>query len=136
MSLIVIVGLTIGSWGAWRAGGTGADSRHAGPVLVLPATRHDLGTVGENAPLAARFAVRNAGRRRLVIRRQNGGCCGEPESNQALIVAPGGSAELVTTVEAGAHWGKVEKRVAYATNDPARPQFELVLIADVRDGGP
>jgi len=141
ISLIVIVGMTIGSWGAagWvpcRAGNSCADSHHAGPVAVLPTTHRDLGMVRENAPLVARFEVRNDGNRRLVIRRQNAGCCGEAESNQVLIVPPGCSAELVTMVEVGVHSGRVEKSVAYATNDPARPQFALVLSADIRHSRP
>ena len=98
-----------------------------GPHLVISATRCNLGMVSANQSLVARFVLRNTGDGRLIVRRDNGACCGQQDDT--IIVQPGDTTELVIEFESTGQLGPLEKSFSYATNDRASPRFQLVVSA-------
>jgi hypothetical protein len=134
--LAAIAGVAIGRCAAvaWVASQAGAGSTNGGgtyPRLVLLTKRCELGTVATGAPIEASFAIRNDGGRRLVVRREQGTCCGAMEQDGVIIVNPGCSTNLSVKIDTGGQWGRLEKAVTYTTNDPAFPLFELTVAADI-----
>ena len=134
ITVFAAAGVAMAAWAAaaWIASDL-IDQRIHGrrtrPEIVLEANHCDLGTVPGDVPLVARFAVRNEGGRRLVVRRESGACCGQTDTNDAILVMPGDSAELVATIDAAGQRGRLEKRLSYTTNDAALPRFELAVSA-------
>jgi hypothetical protein len=78
--------------------------------------------VGE---VAAQFAVRNAGQRRLVIQLVRRACC-EP-AVEPLVLAPGQSGALTVRVAAADLMRQGEHRQAVTTNDPRQPEIWLTM---------
>lgn len=132
--LPLLVVLLFGVWlpsrwlSAWPGRGH-ADS--ISPQVVLARTQRDSGTVRQGAVLHATFPIVNAGTRRLIVREEGAGCCGQSTQPAPIIVPPGGSTDLALELDTGRYDGRVEHIVHYATNDPQRPRFTLQLNAIV-----
>ncbi len=132
--LLVLCALLLGAWSSsrwlparvWRdrAGSTS-------PLVVLSCTQRDLGTLHQGDLRRAEFSISNAGGRRLVLRELGTGCCGGSTNPPPVIVPPGGSADLVVPIDASRWHGRMRHTVHYATNDPQRPHFALVVEANV-----
>jgi hypothetical protein len=101
------------------------------PRLALDATRHDFGRVLPDARSFHRFRLTNAGGAPLKILglHPSCGCTSTVLGKDAL--APGESTELEVTFNAVGLRGPARKSVVIATNDPARPNQELFIDADV-----
>jgi hypothetical protein len=104
----------------------------------VPIAAYDFGDVYKGEVISQVFLIRNEGDAELRIESATAGCgCSVVDSDR--VVAPGqvGKAELqVNTVSQA---GQISKIATLNTNDPARPNIVLTLIANVLtsgDGGP
>lgn len=103
-----------------------------GPIAVLPETQRDVGAVSAGVVLGARFSVKNAGTRRLVIERESEECCDEPSERRRIVVPPGVSGVIEVQVDTNRWYGEMRHVVHYTTNDPSRPRFTLTLHGEVQ----
>jgi len=101
------------------------------PNVVLSSTERDLGTVHQGAVLRATFRIANAGTRRLILRKEGAGCCGQSTRPREIILPPGGSKDLTLEVDTARWHGRMQQTVRYVTNDPRRPRFALQVNATV-----
>ena len=81
--------------GSFEIGTTNHEQR---PIAVLKRTEWDFGTVSAGPTLRAAFPVRNAGNRRLILREHSRSCDCVSAARPSIIVQPGESVELVTTL--------------------------------------
>ena len=130
--LPLLVALLFGVWlssrwlSAWPGRGH-ADS--ISPQVVLPYAERDLGTIRQGAVLSATFPIANAGTRRLILREEGAGCCGQSTRPPAIIVPPGGSTDLTLELDTRRYDGRLEHTVRYVTNDPRCPRIALHVSA-------
>jgi hypothetical protein len=81
---------------------------------------------GGEGDVAADFNVRNAGRRRLIVRLFKRACC-DPPGPETLMLAPGQTGTLTVRAPAADLLNRGEFRQAVTTNDPRRPEVWLTL---------
>jgi len=132
--LPLLVALLFGVWlsSRWlsaRPGRGHADS--ISPRVVLWSTQRDLGTVRQDGVLRVPFPIANAGARRLILREEGAGCCGQSTSPPPIIVPPGESTDLPLALDTGRYDGRAEHTVHYVTNDPRCPRIALHVRAIV-----
>ena len=129
-SVGIIGGLcaTLGAPAAWALPGTSAAGPR--PVIDIPQTTQDGGTVEEGTVAQFRFTVANRGQADLVIA-QVKPSCGCTVSKWEHTLKPG--AELVVEARMNTEYfrGSVAKHLTVISNDPARPQIELTITAQV-----
>ena len=101
------------------------------PKVVLAYTQRDLGTACQGAVLRATFPIANAGTRRLILREEGAGCCGQSTRPREIILPPGGSEDITLDVDTAPWHGRMQHTVRYVTNDPRRPRFALQVNATV-----
>jgi hypothetical protein len=109
-------------------GGTGA-----APQVAVSPTGYDFGPIGPE-PVTTVFTVRNEGDGPLQIESVSTSCGCTTAQIEAQTIAPGTSAALTVTFDPQAHAGSVGQFVRYVylrTDDPARPEVELEIRADV-----
>jgi hypothetical protein len=99
-------------------------------TLQLSSEVKDFGTVTPDQHLHGSFSIQNTGSRRLILHQDGASCCGQP-APKPLIVPPGQTATVPVDVRAPTEPGLFEKPLAFTTNDPGRPRFELVIRAVV-----
>lgn len=103
----------------------------ANATALTERTEWDFGEIRSGGVAEAAFEIRNAGRRRLILRKANGDCdcvsTGEPE----IVVEPGGCRTVVARLDTKKVAGPVKIGVHYQTNDPRRPRLSLFCLANV-----
>jgi hypothetical protein len=103
----------------------------AGPVIQIVEKIKDFGTVPKGEKIKAVFEVRNTGKAPLEIS-QVRPTCGCTVANFDRTIAPGGSGKVEAEVDTTGFAGPISKAVLVFSNDPAAPQTNLVIKADVR----
>jgi len=101
------------------------------PKVVLRCAQRDLGTIRQGTVLRATFPIANAGTRRLILRKEGAGCCGQSTRPPKIILPPGGSKDITLDVDTAQWHGRMQHTVRYVTNDPRRPLFALQVNATV-----
>ncbi len=101
------------------------------PVIDVPEKIKDFGTVPKGEKLRATFDVRNTGKAALEIS-QVRPTCGCTVANFDRTIAPGTTGKVVAEVDTTGFSGPISKVVLVFCNDPATPQLNLVIKADVR----
>ena len=101
------------------------------PVVDIVKKIQDFGTVPKGEKIKAAFDVRNTGQAPLEIN-QVRPTCGCTVVNFTRTIPPGGSGTINADVDTSAYTGPISKAVLVFTNDPATPQVNLVIKADVR----
>ena len=101
------------------------------PVIEIAQKVQDFGTVPKGDKIHATFEVRNTGKAPLEIS-QVRPTCGCTVANFDRTVAPGATGKVVAEVDTTGFSGPVSKAVLVFSNDPATPQVNLVIKADVR----
>lgn len=101
----------------------------ARPVVVLPETEHHLGSIRPDAVTRVEFAVKNAGSRRLILRKKEDACCGGTRPSEPVFIEPGDSCALEIALDVRGRRGEIRKTIRYATNDPNLPSFSLTVSA-------
>jgi hypothetical protein len=101
------------------------------PVIEIVEKIKDFGTVPKGDKIHATFEVRNTGKAPLEIS-QVRPTCGCTVANFDKIVAPGTSGKIMAEVDTTGFSGPISKAVLVFCNDPATPQVNLVIKAEVR----
>jgi hypothetical protein len=91
----------------------------------------DFGQVAKGEKLKAVFEVRNTGTAPLEISSVRP-TCGCTVANFDKTVAPGATGKIEAEVDTTAFSGPIAKSVLVFSNDPANPQVNLVIKAEVR----
>jgi hypothetical protein len=104
----------------------------SGPHITFDKEVHDFGPVPYGATVEGEFVVKNTGEGTLIIKNIEAdcGCTRTVVGSQEL--SQGGESRIVAKFETtGLKPGKKQKHVRVHSNDPARPNVELTLLADV-----
>lgn len=125
-----IAGLCAALWATPSWALPGASAGGPRPVIEMPATSQDGGTVEEGTVAQFRFAVANRGQVDLEIT-QVKPSCGCTVSKWDHTVKPGAQAVIEAHMNTEYFRGSVAKHLTVISNDPARPQVELTITARV-----
>jgi hypothetical protein len=101
------------------------------PVINIVEKIKDFGTVAKGEKVHATFEVRNVGKAPLEIT-QVRPTCGCTVANFDRTILPGGTGKIAADVDTTGFSGPISKAVLVFSNDPATPQVNLVIKADVR----
>ncbi|MGD1148757.1 MAG: DUF1573 domain-containing protein [Thermoanaerobaculaceae bacterium] len=101
------------------------------PVIEIAEKIKDFGTVPKGDKIHATFEVRNTGKASLEIS-QVRPTCGCTVASFDQTIAAGGTGKVVAEVDTTGFSGPISKAVLVFCNDPATPQVNLVIKADVR----
>jgi hypothetical protein len=101
------------------------------PVINIVEKIKDFGTVAKGEKVHATFEVRNVGKAPLEIT-QVRPTCGCTVANFDRTIPPGGTGKIAADVDTTGFSGPISKAVLVFSNDPATPQVNLVIKADVR----
>lgn len=91
----------------------------------------DFGTVPKGEKITAVFDVKNSGKAPLQIN-QVRPTCGCTVASFDHSIPPGGTGKIEARVDTSAFSGPISKAVLVFSNDPATPQVNLVIKAEVR----
>lgn len=103
----------------------------AQPVIDVVEKIKDFGTVPKGDKIRATFDVRNTGKAPLEIT-QVRPTCGCTVASFDRTIPPGGTGKIAAEVDTTGFSGPISKAVLVFSNDPATPQVNLVIKADVR----
>jgi len=101
------------------------------PVIDITEKIKDFGTVAKGEKLRAVFEVRNTGNAPLEVT-QVRPTCGCTVASFDHTIPPGGTGKITAEVDTTGFSGPVSKAVLVFSNDPATPQVNVVIKADVR----
>ena len=101
------------------------------PVIDIVEKIKDFGTVAKGEKIRAVFDVRNTGKAPLEVT-QVRPTCGCTVASFDHTIPPGGTGKITAEVDTTGFSGPVSKAVLVFSNDPATPQVNLVIKADVR----
>ncbi|HEY7409496.1 MAG TPA: DUF1573 domain-containing protein [Vicinamibacteria bacterium] len=101
------------------------------PSITVEPARFDFGRVLVRRVVHKDFTVRNHGGADLVIEDVSTTCGCAAALPDRTVVAPGTATPLRVSLDTEASPGRVTRRVRLRSNDPRRPEVELVLEATV-----
>jgi len=101
------------------------------PAIDVVEKIKDFGTVPKGDKIRATFDVRNTGKAPLEIT-QVRPTCGCTVASFDRTIPPGGTGKIAAEVDTTGFSGPISKAVLVFSNDPATPQVNLVIKADVR----
>ena len=101
------------------------------PTIDIPAKIKDFGTVPKGEKIKAVFDVRNTGTAPLELT-QVRPTCGCTVTSFDHNIQPGATGHVVADVDTSAFNGPISKAVLVYSNDPATPQVNLVIKAEVK----
>ncbi len=101
------------------------------PVIDIAEKVKDFGIVSKGEQIQAVFEVKNKGQANLEIS-QVRPTCGCTVAEFDKTIPPGGAGKIRANVDTAAFNGPISKAVLVFTNDPATPQSNLVIKAEVR----
>jgi hypothetical protein len=101
------------------------------PVIDIPNKIQDFGMVAKGEKIRATFEVRNTGKAPLEVT-QVRPTCGCTVANFDRTIAPGATGKVMAEVDTTGFSGPISKAVLVFSNDPATPQVNLVIKAEVR----
>lgn len=100
------------------------------PKLVAAEPIKDLGIIAKGEKASYDFAIRNEGDAPLQIQEVRA-ACGCTVASYDKEIAPGQAGKIGVTVDTATFNGAIAKGVTVYTNDPATPQIELTIKAQV-----
>lgn len=113
------------------AQGTAATSESAAkPKAVAVEPIKDVGFVPKGEMASHEFQIRNEGDSPLEVREVRA-ACGCTVADYDHVIAPGQTGKVRVTVDTATFNGPIAKGVTVFTNDPATPQMELTIRANV-----
>lgn len=125
-SLVLAITLTLG------VGAISADqAEKPAPAAVALEMIKDFGVVNKGQRVTHEFQIRNDGAAVLQITEVRPSC-GCTVADFDKTVAPGETGKVKATVDTRNFKGGIAKSVRVYTNDPANPQIDLVIKANVR----
>jgi hypothetical protein len=108
--------------------GAGSEAK---AVMEIAEKVKDFGLVSKGEKLKAVFEVKNTGAAPLEISSVRP-TCGCTVASFDKLIQPGGTGKIEAEVDTTAFSGPIAKSVLVFTNDPASPQVNLVIKAEVR----
>jgi hypothetical protein len=104
-----------------------------GPVPIIDVVEKvkDFGVISKGEQIQAVFEVKNKGQAPLEIS-QVRPTCGCTVADFDKTVPPGGTGKVRANVDTSAFNGPITKAVLVFSNDPATPQLNLVIKAEIR----
>lgn len=105
-------------------------SKHT--AVSVPVTLHDFGQVTAGEVLQTRFAVKNDGDRRLLLRQRKTSCECISGTSRPMIIEPGASTIITATLDTEKLQGAYQMELHYTTSAPNLPNFTLIVRATVR----
>lgn len=109
----------------------GGSPAWAAPVLNLPETVYNFGTVFQGETVHHTFAFSNGGDAPLTIDKVNSSCGCTAALASARTLAPKAAGELKTSFDSTRFRGEVSKIVYLYTNDPVRPMVQMEIKGKV-----
>jgi hypothetical protein len=100
------------------------------PKAVAAEPIKDIGFVAKGEKAAYDFAIRNEGDAPLQIQEVRA-ACGCTVADYDKVIAPGQTGKVRVSVDTATFNGAIAKGVTVFTNDPATPQMELTIRAQV-----
>lgn len=100
------------------------------PKAVATEPIKDIGLVAKGEKAAYDFAIRNEGDAPLQIQEVRA-ACGCTVADYDKVIAPGKTGKVRVSVDTATFSGAIAKGVTVFTNDPATPQMELTIRAQV-----
>jgi uncharacterized protein DUF1573 len=100
------------------------------PKAVATEPVKDLGFVAKGEKAAYDFTIRNEGNAPLQIQEVRA-ACGCTVADYDKVIAPGKGGKIRVSVDTSTFSGPIAKGVTVYTNDPATPQMELTIRAQV-----
>ena len=101
-----------------------------GPQLIFENPAHDFGTVFDTTPLVTKFKFTNKGKAKLTINAINTGCGCTAAKLPKNDYEPGESGEIEITYSPKGS-GKQQRAMNVTSNDPAQPNYQLSIAANV-----
>lgn len=108
------------------------------PKIVVSKMQHDFGEIKKGKLAEYSFSFKNEGAAELQITNVQPGC-GCTTSDYTKVVAPGQEGKITLSVHTENFIGTIAKSAQVFTNDPAQPQFNLLMsmnIIEERVAGP
>jgi uncharacterized protein DUF1573 len=101
------------------------------PKAVVPEPIHDFGTIEKTVKLSHDFEIRNEGQAPLLIREVRPECsCTVADFDKSI--APGSAGKVHIDFDPLEVVGPLKKGALVFTNDPAAPQIQLTILANVK----
>src|SRR6185436_15700181 len=100
------------------------------PKAVVTEPVKDLGVVAKGEKAAYEFTIRNEGNAPLQIQEVRA-ACGCTVADYDKVIGPGQAGKVRVSVDTATFNGPIAKGVTVYTNDPATPQMELTIRAQV-----
>jgi len=135
--LLAITVFTMVSIGVARAEGTNAPADAAktpapAPKLQFDKTVYDFGTTSLVDSVTGTFTFQNAGDGELKVSPPKPSCGCTVASVKPNTLKPGEKGELVFKVNVGSAHGPLEKHITVPSNDPAAPNINLTIKAEMK----
>jgi hypothetical protein len=108
----------------------GQENSQAKPKLVIRKLEHNFGEIKRGGVAQHSFTFKNEGKADLEIKRV-APSCGCTASEFTKVVPPGQEGKITLMFNSEGFNGAVSKTAEIYTNDPARPQFTLMMNAVV-----
>ncbi len=104
----------------------------AAPTAAFNEEEHDFGKVFSGESVSATFELTNTGNEKLVIEKVRTSCGCTKTIQGSRQLEPNEKTKIVATLDtSGMKAGNKKKTVMVVTNDPARPEVKLRLLAAV-----
>lgn len=132
--LVVLVGLALFGYFQSLETKVGNDNKVFSPKIIVTPESWDFGQVKKPSVVEHQFTVRNAGGEMLKISRISTSCGCTTASLDEQEIAPAKSAVLTVRYDSGAmahEKGEIERVVYLKSNDPEKPQTEIIVTAQV-----
>lgn len=97
-----------------------------GPKLVIAKTQHDFGEVKKGITAQYSFKLKNTGSSDLQITNV-APACGCTTTDYSRVIPPGQEGQISLALNTASYQGALTKTAEVFTNDPARPQFTLLI---------
>ncbi len=106
------------------------------PLIAIPATFYDFGSIGPTEIVKRDFAIVNRGQAPLTISRAYTSCDCTSADFTSVVVPPGQVSLVTIQFDAGFHkeaaGTAVQRTLIIQSNDPNNSQLEITIQADVR----
>lgn len=134
--LALVLVLSLIGYGYWQATGSETGPNNKAPRIEVKPKSFHFGAVNYGQKLETSFRLMNQGEEKLVIKRVATSCGCTRAWVEKKELAPGEEMNLKVVYDTQAMTGpkargRQERIIYLKTNDPARPQLEVKIYADV-----
>lgn len=104
------------------------------PDIDIETALHDFGTIQQGEVSTTEIAVHNTGQGNLKIETVSTSCGCTSARVEPTTIPPGGEGRLVIRYDSGLHpdSGPIQRYIYVVSNDPDKPEVEVIIQADVQ----